>query len=123
MGSFSCGGFGLFCDAKPSVVKNNPIQELLRYVPTPLRNKYILALTLFFAWMVFIDKHDILTQFQLQRTVKQLEEENEMYSQQIEHAEQDRLNLEVNKEKIAREKYFMKKPGEDVFIIIDEDNQ
>jgi len=96
---------------------------LLRSVPAPLRNKYILVLTLFFAWMIFIDKHDVLTQFKLQRTVKNLEEEKTLYSEQIKAAERERLDLEVNKEKIAREKYFMKKPSEDVFIIVDEEDQ
>jgi cell division protein FtsB len=104
-------------------VKNNPLQDLLRSVPAPLRNKYILVLTLFFAWMIFIDKHDVLTQFKLQRTVKKLEQEKVLYSEQIKAAERERLDLEVNKEKIAREKYFMKKPGEDVFIIVDEEDQ
>lgn len=104
-------------------MRQNPLQDLLRYVPAPLRNKYVLALTLFFAWMIFIDKHDVLTQFQLQRNVEKLEEEKEFYSEKIQEAEQERLDLEVNKEKIAREKYYMKKRGEDVFIIVDEDEK
>lgn len=104
-------------------MRQNPLQDLLRYVPGPLRNKYILALVLFFAWMIFIDKHDVVTQFQLQQTVEKLEEEKGFYTDKIGEAEQERLDLEVNKEKIAREKYFMKKRGEDVFIIVDEDEQ
>ena len=123
LANFSCEGFGVNWGAKPSAVKNNPLQDLLRSVPAPLRNKYILVLTLFFAWMIFIDKHDVLTQFKLQRTVKKLEQEKVLYSEQIKAAERERLDLEVNKEKIAREKYFMKKPGEDVFIIVDEEDQ
>lgn len=102
-------------------MRNNPFQDLLRYVPAPLRNKYVVALVFFFAWMIFIDKHDVRTQYQLQKTVEKLEEEKAFYSQKIEEAEQERLDLEVDKEKIAREKYFMKKPGEDVFIIVDEE--
>jgi cell division protein FtsB len=62
----------------------------------------------------------VLTQWQLKNTVDQLKEEKAFYTNQIEQAEEERLELEINKEKIAREKYYMKRLGEDVFIIVDE---
>ena len=99
---------------------SNPLEQLFNLIPASLRNRYFLILVLFFAWMIFFDKHDILTQWNLQKTVDKLEEEKSFYSDQIEKAEQERLELEIDKEKIAREKYYMKKPGEDVFIIVDE---
>lgn len=101
-------------------MRNNPIDQIVDLIPVQLRNRYFLVLVLFFAWMIFFDKHDILTQWSLQKTVDQLEEEKDFYNQQIEVAEEQRLQLELNKEKIAREKYYMKRPGEDVFIIVDE---
>lgn len=101
-------------------MRNNPIDQIVDLIPVQLRNRYFLVLVLFFAWMIFIDKHDILTQWSLQKTVDQLEEEKDFYKEQIEVAEEQRLQLELNKEKIAREKYYMKRPGEDVFIIVDE---
>lgn len=98
----------------------NPVDQLLELVPAPLRNRYSLILLLFVGWMIFFDKHDVLTQWRLQSTVDQLNDEKAFYTEQIEQAEQERLELEINKEKIAREKYYMKRPGEDVFIIVDE---
>ena len=98
----------------------NPVDQLLEFVPAPLRNRYFLILLLFVGWMIFFDKHDVLTQWRLQSTVDQLNDEKSFYTEQIEQAEQERLELEINKEKIAREKYYMKRPGEDVFIIVDE---
>jgi cell division protein FtsB len=98
----------------------NPIDQLLESIPKPIRNRYFLILVLFFAWMIFFDKHDVLTQWQLKNTVDQLKEEKAFYTNQIEQAEEERLELEINKEKIAREKYYMKRLGEDVFIIVDE---
>ena len=98
----------------------NPVDQLLELVPAPLRNRYFLILLLFVGWMIFFDKHDVLTQWRLQSTVDQLNDEKAFYTEQIEQAEQERLELEINKEKIAREKYYMKRPGEDVFIIVDE---
>ncbi len=103
---------------------NNPLQSLLEQIPPPLRNRYFLVLVAFFAWMIFVDKHDFLTQWRLQKTVNKLEEDKAYYSKQIEVAKQERLDLDLNKEKFAREQYYMKKPGEDVFIIVkDEDNK
>ncbi|MCB0548333.1 MAG: hypothetical protein KDD19_12190 [Phaeodactylibacter sp.] len=98
----------------------NPLQPLLDQIPKPLRNKYFLVLAAFFFWMIFFDRHDFLTQWRLQSAVDQMQNEKELYIEKIEQAKQDRLDLEVNKEKFAREQYFMKKSNEDVFIIEDE---
>lgn len=98
----------------------NPLQPLLDQIPKPFRNRYFLVLVLFFAWMVFVDKHDVLTQWRLQKSVKTLEADMEYYKEKVEEAKQDRLDLEINREKFAREKYYMKKKDEDVFIIVEE---
>lgn len=96
---------------------NNPLQALLEEIPAPLRNKYFLVLIAFFAWMIFFDKHDFITQWQLQRTVDKLENDKEFYSKKIKESEQDRFDLEANREKFAREHYYLQKANEDVFII------
>jgi len=95
----------------------SPLQKWLEDVPAPLKNKYFLVLAMFLFWMIFFDKHDFITQWQLQRTVDKLEEDKAYYSKKIEEAEQDRYDLEVNREKFARERYYLQKSDEDVFII------
>jgi cell division protein DivIC len=102
--------------------KNTPWRLLLEQIPTPLRNKYFVVLALFFAWMIFFDRHDFITQWRLQNSVNQMEEKKETYTEQIKEAKKERLDLEVNKEKFAREKYYMKKSNEDVFIIEEENS-
>ncbi|PHN04166.1 FtsB family cell division protein [Flavilitoribacter nigricans] len=101
---------------------NNSFQAIKEQIPAPLRNKYFLVLTLFFAWMVFLDRHDLVTQWRLQNTVNKLEEDKAFYSEKIEEAEQERLDLDINDEKFAREQYYMKKSDEDVFIIVDKED-
>ena len=96
---------------------NNPFQPFLDRIPAPLRNRYFLALVIFAGWLIFFDKHDVLTQWKLQRTVNKLEEDKAYYSLEIQRQEQKRLDLELNKEKYAREQYYMKKSNEEVFII------
>jgi len=97
--------------------KKTPLQLILDQIPAPMRNKHFLVLAFFFAWMIFFDKHDFITQWRLQRSVDKMEEEKKEYTEKIEEAKKDRLDLEVNKEKFAREKYYMKKHNEDVFIM------
>ena len=99
---------------------SNPLESIFNLIPPALRNRYFFVLVAFFAWMIFFDKHDVITQYKLQKTVDKLEEEKAFYSEQIEKAEQERLELEIDREKIAREKYYMKRPGEDVFIVVEE---
>jgi cell division protein FtsB len=72
--------------------------------------------------MIFLDRHDLVTQWRLQKTVDKLEEDKAFYSEKIEEAEQERLDLDINDEKFAREQYYMKKSDEDVFIIVEKED-
>ena len=95
----------------------NPLQDVLEALPAPLKNKYFVVLVLFFAWMIFFDKHNVLVQWELQQTLDGLEEDKAFYEQKLEDAKQMRYDLEINLEKFARERYYMKRNDEDVFII------
>jgi len=94
-----------------------PIVFLWKKIPPVLRTKYFLSGLIFFFWVAIFDKHNLFTQFKLSRTIHQLEKEKQDYLLKIEEAKQQKIYLENNLEKIAREKYFMKKPNEEVFII------
>lgn len=96
------------------------LTDLWNKVPKPLRNRYFISAILFVAFMVFFDRHDVLTQFHLQRTVNKLEQDKLFYQEQIKLQEEQRLDMEINKERFAREQYYMQRNNEDVFIITDE---
>ncbi len=90
---------------------------------TLFKNKYFIATFAFIAWMVFFDKNDVLSQHEYRVDVKKFQEEKDFYTQEIEVIKRDlnELNTNLNTaEKFAREKYFMKKDNEDVFVIIRE---
>ena len=99
--------------------KKDPIKELWLKLPPTLRNKYFLTLVGFTFLLVFIDRHDISTQFRLHNTVDRLEEDLERYDDLIKEAEAEKLDMETNRETFAREGYFMQKDDEDVFIIVE----
>jgi len=88
-----------------------------------LRNKYFLSVLAFVVWMLFFDKNDVVAQYEYRSQVNKLQEEKDFYVKEIAKVKNDlnELNTDLNTaEKFAREKYFMKKDNEDVFVIIQE---
>jgi cell division protein DivIC len=88
-----------------------------------IKNKYLLTGLLFLLWMLFFDQNNFIDRFKDILKIKQLELDKEYFNQKIisdkqklEELRTDRENLE----KFAREQYYMKKDGEDIFIIEDE---
>ena len=87
------------------------------------RNKYFLSVAAFVVWMLFFDKNDIVAQYEFKSQVTKLQEEKDFYVKEIETVKKDleELNTNLNTaEKFAREKYFIKKDNEDVFVIVHE---
>ena len=79
-------------------------------------NKYSVSAGLFVIWMMFFDRHNFFTQWNLRSAVHQLENSIEDYHKQLAKAEAAHQDLMNNKEKFAREKYLMHRPDEDVFV-------
>jgi cell division protein FtsB len=87
---------------------------------------YTLTFAVLSVWMLFFDINDIFTQIKMYRELWRLEDEKKYYIQKIKEVEIERIEVMGNKklvEKFAREKYLMKKPKEEIFVIVDEDNQ
>jgi cell division protein DivIC len=95
----------------------------LEKIPRLLRNRYFIIAIIFGIWVAFFDKHNIIQQFKLQRTVLDLEEKRSYYEREIGQVKRDQRELfssDESLEKFARERYYMKKKNEDVFVIIEE---
>jgi len=84
-----------------------------------LSNKYILIGLLFLIWMLFLDSNSWLIHRELNKELDQLDENKEYYRKEIQKDEQliNVLEDSAGLEKFAREKYFMKKENEDIYII------
>ncbi|WP_142604221.1 FtsB family cell division protein [Solitalea koreensis] len=90
------------------------------------RNKYYLTLIVFFIWMLFLDRNDLLSQYQYRQKLAQLKTDQNYYKEEIIKVKKDLNELSTDPqqlEKFAREKYLMKKDGEDIFIIIPEEQE
>lgn len=87
-----------------------------------IRNKYVIATVAFAVWMLFFDRYDITTQYGYYSQLKNLKTEKVFYTTEIERVHQtiDALNTDPEAlQRMAREKYRMKKENEDVFVIIE----
>jgi cell division protein DivIC len=94
---------------------------MLQRIPKFVRSFYFITGMLFLVWMLFFDSNDFITQYRMSRELRDKEEMKEYYLEKMAEVQQDREELMGNPElleKFAREKYLMKRPGEDVFIIV-----
>jgi cell division protein DivIC len=85
-----------------------------------LRNKYFLALTFFVAWMLFFDRDDVFTQMERRTELSRIKTSKAYYANQIKQDRNFSKDLQFNAsaiEKLAREKYLMKRDNEDLFLI------
>lgn len=80
-------------------------------------NRYSVAIFGVAIWLVFFDSYNFSTQRQLSNTVDKLKTEKIQLKQDIEVTRQTLSTIENDKEKYARERYFMHAPNEDVFLI------
>ena len=74
--------------------------------------------------MLFVDSNDIVTQIRLKSKLSNLEKQKEYYLEKKVEVLKNKEELTTNQElleKFAREKYLMKKPSEDLFVIVTED--
>lgn len=98
----------------------NPFSPLLERLPAPLKNRYILTLIAFLFVMFFFNQMNPYTQWTLQRDKQEKEAKKKFYEEKLKQIKEDKVDNVRNIEKFAREKYFMKKKNEDVFIIVEE---
>lgn len=98
------------------------MRYILQQMPPWARSSYFLMGLAFLTWMLFFDSEDLMTQYRLRSKLSKLEAEKTYYLQQIEQIKRDKEELANNEdllEKFAREKYFMKKEKEDLYIVVD----
>ncbi len=87
-----------------------------------IRNKYIIASTAFVVWMLFFDRHDVTTQYDYYTQLKELKAQQAFYTAETERVTKTIQDISTDPkalERLAREKYKMKKENEDIFVIVE----
>ncbi len=86
-------------------------------------NRYILTLAIFIVWIGFFDERDLKSTLQQKQKLAELTAKKTYYQQQIAETQNELVSLENNSaalEKFARERYKMKKDGEDLYLIVED---
>jgi cell division protein FtsB len=87
------------------------------HIPSKWINKFTIVGAVFLIWITFFDSHNLIDTYKVSKNLDRMEEEKEDQIQKIAEAKQNWIDLDENKEKFAREKYFMHKADEEIFII------
>jgi cell division protein FtsB len=90
-------------------------------IPSIFRNKYILTIIIFIIWVALLDSNNLITRYKEMIELHKLKIDREYYIKRIEEDKQKLHELKTdnrNLEKFAREQYRMKKPDEDLYIIL-----
>lgn len=88
------------------------------------RRKYLITVVAFAVIIGFLDENSLFRRLAYERVISQLKEEIEKYRADYEENTKRLNELNSNPdaiEQVAREKYLMKKPNEDIYVF--EDNK
>ncbi len=94
------------------IIKNSKFFKLFS-------NIYILITTVFLIWILFLDSNSVVVNIKLKSQINDLEEKINQLQKEIEIDKKLITTLKNldSLEKYGREKHFMKKQNEEIFII------
>ncbi len=84
------------------------------------RYKYLFVVLLFVLLVGFIDENSFLQRYYLQSQIRELKQEIRRYTDRYNSDTGDLESLRSDPEtvvRIARERYYMQRPNEDVFVV------
>lgn len=90
-------------------------------IPGFLRSFYFYVGVSFLVWMLVFDANDFVKQYDMYAKLQELQAERNYYLENITTVKKERAELLSSPElleKFARERYTMKRPSEDVFILV-----
>ncbi len=85
-----------------------------------LLNKYLIVSIFFVVWMIFFDQNSYFIHKELDKEVKHLNHDKKYYEEKLKKESIQIHQMKTNAseiERVAREKHYLKKENEDVFII------
>lgn len=94
--------------------------KLLTHIPSWIKNKFFIATAVFAFVMLFFDKNDLFTQMDRNRQLRELVLSKQYFTDQIAGVQTILNGMRTNPraiERLSREKYFMKRDDEDLYII------
>ncbi|MBK9292509.1 MAG: septum formation initiator family protein [Bacteroidetes bacterium] len=93
------------------------IKEIIQHLT---RFKYLYTLAVFVVWMIFFDQNRLEHSLRLQRNYNALIRQKQYYLHEIRSNQEELRSLQYDTaymEKVAREKYLMKRPNERIYVM------
>ncbi len=104
------------------LIKNiQPKSKTYRFLRKYVLTKYFITIFLFMVWMIFFDNTSFLVVNELNGEIQRYEKQLNYYKEEYQKNDafyKKLMNNKSEKEKYARENYFMKKPNEEIFILV-----
>lgn len=94
-------------------------RDFIKFVRPLFTNKYIFTICIFVVWMIFFDKNNFIRLWKMQQKIDQMEAEKDFYEREHQNLEFQMEQIIVDPERYAREKYYLHKENEVVFLIRD----
>jgi cell division protein DivIC len=110
-------------------LKYQSFLNTMKQINSPFFKKYylyILSGTFFLVWITFFDRSNLVNMFNMYKEYKSLAAEKEHFEKELIKIKSEEASVFSNQESIesfAREHYMMKKTGETVFVMVDEDDR
>lgn len=105
-----------------NLIKNiQPKSPIWKFIQKYILNKYFVTIFLFLVWMTFFDNTSFLVINELNQNISKCEAQLAFYKSEYQKNDdfyKKLMNNKGEKEKYARENYFMKKPNEEIFILV-----
>lgn len=101
---------------KGTAEKGTAEKGIWRYV----NNFYFWTAVIFLSWMLLFDSNDWMSRYRMKQKLRVLEQEKSFYEEEISEIKESQKALKSDKrllEKMAREKYLLRRDNEDVYII------
>lgn len=79
----------------------------------------MITVVVFMVWISFFDQNNFFTQYDFVKELESLEKDKAFFIEELTKTRQELNDLTTNPvtlEKFAREKYFMKKDNEEIFV-------
>ena len=97
--------------------------ESIRKLPNWVKSRYFIATIIILVFLTFFENQSLPTLFNWRLDLNRIKNQQEYYESEIKRVELELKELKGNPEmmeKFAREQYFMKKPNEEIFLIVEE---
>ena len=91
-----------------------------------LDNRYTWATLAFLVWLIFFDRYNLINRSKTMGDLKNAKDQKEYYQKEIEKDQRSIKELTTDTaslEKFAREKYYLKKEDEDIFLIMKDEKK